>query len=62
MSLLGQQQQCIINIPIVSTLPLVEIYNNNLLNNFTQKLAEELPNNIDENTTLWNEDLDEISD
>ena len=46
----------------MSLLPLVEIDYDNLLDNSTQKLAEELPTNIDENTALWNEDLDDISD
>ena len=61
-SLIVQQQQGITNLPLVSLLLLVEIDYNVLLDNPTQKSAEELPNIIDENTVLLNEDLDDISD
>ena len=41
----------------MSVLPPVEIDCKNILDNSTKKLAEDLPNGVDENTTLWYEDV-----
>ena len=62
MSLFFQHQQYITNLSIVPVLPLVEIDNNNLLDNSAKKIVEELPKNIYESKTLWNDSFDDISD
>ena len=41
----------------MSVLPPVEIDCKNILDNSTKNLAEDLPNGVDENTTLWYEDV-----